>query len=230
MIEAVEVIGQIIDIGTEPVRRIFLPRILHRPGESGERLLERLFSPAPGRPDPEFCQIHSAVLLLIFCQNRLDPHHRVEDIRTRISLERAELLNVEHIVLRGLVGEIAVLQRSHGDLLRRPVRLLRADFRVGLDLLLHLLINIADECLEAHHAAVPGLERFSIPPVHGPEANVDQLRRGLHEPAFSRRAENLREVQRLPLVCHIQNLIRIILILPVQNGGEIRRRVERSAV
>ncbi len=52
----------------------------------------------------------------------------------------------------------------------------------------------------------------------------------LAQTAPSCRAEDLHEMQCLALVCDVDDLIRMILVLAVLNGGQIRRRIQCCAV
>ena len=98
------------------------------------------------------------------------------------------------------------------------------------DLAQHLLIDLPDQVLKAHHAAFPGLEGFSVLPVHGSESEEVKAGLLLHQLCLARTAENLREIQFLPLIHHIDDLIRIPVLHPHDDCSQVRCIVKGGSV
>ena len=229
MVEAVEVIGQLIDVSADAVRCALLVSALHHGSESGDVLHQTLLGFALRLRDLQLRRIFAS-RRLILGQNRLDPDNRVQDVRAGISLEGGELLGVENIILGCLVRQISVLDGGKCHLPRGIRGFFTGDFRIGLNLFPHLLIDIRDERLQTHDAAVPRLERLAVPAVYGSEADVAKLRLLITEAAFLRRAEHLNEVKGLPLVRDVNDLVRMIGVAPVLNRRKIRCRVQSRAI
>ena len=103
MVEAVEVVRKTVDIRAQMVRRKIAVRAFHVLGEARERLLQVLLRRALRGSDGQCVRIRPRFLLAEFPEDRLDPDHRVEDVRTGVALERAELVHIENIILRCLV-------------------------------------------------------------------------------------------------------------------------------
>ena len=121
MVETVEGVGKIINIGTDLVRRDLLKGILHHAVETGNLQHQRFLAVVGCLVDGDSLQAVSG--LLIFVQDGFDPDDRVQDIRTGISLEGSESVKVKDIILAGLVGKIAVFDGGKAYNLRRSLLL-----------------------------------------------------------------------------------------------------------
>ncbi len=228
MVEVVECIGQVVNIGANPVGRLLLRRALYHGAELHQGHFQHFFRKVACLQECLFLQLSS--LLLIFVQNGLDSHNGVENIRSRISLKRGEPVNVEHIILGNLVGKIPVFQRGE----RHHFRHLRGLFLRHLaslpDFAVHLLFGLLHQALQPHHAAVPGLKRFAVTAVHGAVAQKLQFRLRLHQPGFAGTAEYLFKIQFLTFIRYINNLVRIVQPHPFHDSGKIRGIVEGRAI
>ena len=242
MIEGIEGIGQRENIGTDFVGRELRPGTLQLilvPGQQGLQLVTALLSDGQ---NPEIAGmgmdivLHGcdlcALLLRVLPENGADAHDGIQNIGTGVSLKGGELIKVKDIVLGGLVGEIAVLQRCQTDDSRILLCLsLRHILAPGLpDPLQHLLVGVLDQALETQHAALTGLEGLAILAVHGTEANVVELRLRLHKACLPGHPEELCEVQRLTAVGHIDVTGGLVELFPLQNGAQIRGGIECRTV
>ena len=108
MIEAVEVIRKLVDIGTQTVRRQILIGVFHDGVELGDVQHQRLFLCALGFADLYRKRCRAAALRVLV-QDRLDPDNGVQDVRAGVALEGRKALDIKDIILGGLVGEVSVL-------------------------------------------------------------------------------------------------------------------------
>jgi hypothetical protein len=118
---------------------------------------------------------------LCFPEQRFHPHRLVEEIRPRLALEAHEPVEVEDVGGAAEVLQVGELERGHGhlagdflELLRRKV-LAEARF---VQALAGLAAGHLDHVVELQDAALAGLERLAVGPVHGAEADVLQLSLG----------------------------------------------------
>ena len=229
MVEAVEVIRELIDIRTDPVRCTVFVSAFHHRSEARDVLHQTLLRLALRLCNCKLGKVPAACGLVLR-KNRLDSNDCVQNVRAGVSLEGGEFLRIKDIVLGCLVRQIAVLDGSECNLLCGILRFLSGDFRIALNLLLHLLIDIRDERLQTHHATVSCFEGLSVLTVDGTKADVPKLCLFIAKTAFSCSAEHLHKVKCLPLVCNINNFIRMIFIAAVLNRCKIRCRIQRRAV
>ena len=108
MIKTVEGVGQIINIGADPVGGKFSGRAGDHALEAGklqhQGLLVRILRGKDGKPRK------ASALLSVFFQDGLDADDGVKDIRAGVPFKGGEAVHVEYIILRRLVGKVAVLQ------------------------------------------------------------------------------------------------------------------------
>ena len=168
MVELVEGIGQLIDISTNLVGCQLVEGILQRAVETGQSQLQRLLAIIFRCRNPSLRQI--ATLGLILVQDGLNPYDGVQDIRSGIALKGGKAVDIKDIILGRLVGQVAVLDGGQANLLRRIPRLFLGNLRILRNLLIHLLIDISNQVLQTHHAALAGLEGLAVLAVHGTKA------------------------------------------------------------
>ena len=116
VIEAVEIIGKLVNIGAYAVRSDLPVSAVHHSIKTGEIAHKILLRLACGAADHAVLCGRASFLSRILGQDGFDPHDRVQDIGTRVTLERRESLDVEDVILGGLIGEIAVLEGRKSDL------------------------------------------------------------------------------------------------------------------
>ena len=126
------------------MRRDLCIRIVHHRAKSRQVRHKILLGFALRQADPEIRQVSSSCRGIL-AENGLDPYDGVQDIRTCVSLERSESLDIENIVLRGLVGQISVFEGCESDLLSCLLRFLGADLGIRRYFAPHLLVDVADQ-------------------------------------------------------------------------------------
>ncbi len=165
-------------------------------------------------------------------QDRLDPHRPVLQVRAGLAFERREPVEVEDVVRRPVVGQVAELQRAETDLSGDPLALL------GWIVLSDLgfvepgsrgIGNDLHQVGEAQHSALAGLERCSVRSVHRPERDVLQADGVGGDPGDAGGPEDLFEVQRLACVDDIEDEV-VPLLDPLLERRQVGRRVEVRAV
>ncbi len=201
----------------------------HHGAEPCDVLHQRLLRLAAGRCNGELLRLPAACRP-VFGQDGFDADNGIQDVRPRIPLKGGELLRIENIILGGLVGKIAVFDGCQRHLPCGILRFLSRNFRIARNLLEHALVNILNQRLQAHDAAVSCLEGLSVLAVDRAESDVTQLCSLIAEGAFPCRAEHLHEVKCLPLVGDVDDLIRVEAVPAVQNRGQIRCGIQRRAV
>ena len=102
MVEAVEGVGQVENILADLVRCGLCEGALHHIVVLGQLQHQSLLCVAGCRKN-RLC-LCARILCLIFCQNGFDADDGVQDVRTGIALEGDKAVDIEHIVLRCLVG------------------------------------------------------------------------------------------------------------------------------
>ena len=154
-------------------------------------------------------------------QNALDPNNGVEDVRTGISLKGRKAVHIKDIILGGLIGQISVFECSH----RNPAG---GFFHLGgfYNLVFHHFFpdefcDVANELLQPHHAAGAGLERLAILAIHGTKSQEFQFCFWTDDAGLPGCPEHLLEMQTLPLVRQVKDLIRVEIPLPLDQGSQI---------
>ena len=56
--------------------------------------------------DSAFC--HVSAIFFIFIENGFDPHNRIKDIWTSISLKGSEFVQIKNIILGCLIGKVSI--------------------------------------------------------------------------------------------------------------------------
>ena len=225
MIELVRGDGQLVDIGADHIRRGVAAGCAERIGKTRQDQHKLLLLCALRRE--KLCLRDVSVIL---GENGLDADDRIQQIRAGVSLEGGEAIQIEHIILGREVGKVAVFERGQRDLTCRSRKLFVGDGLVGGDLLHDKVGDLADELLQTHHAAGAGLEGLAVLAVHRAEADVLKLRCGRNQLRLAGDAENLLKVQALALVRQIEDLVGVVVLLALHDGGKIGRGVERCAV
>ena len=99
------------------------------------------------------------------------------------------------------------------------------------DLFGHIVGDLANQRLQAHDAALAGLEGLAVLAVHRAEADVAASSvSGRNQLRLSCRAEDLLKVQALALVREVENLVRVEVLLALDDGGQVGGGIERGAV
>ena len=102
------------------------------------------------------------------------------------------------------------------------MQLLVAELAVATALLVYRIGHVPQQVLQPQHAAVTGFDGLAVLAVHGAEAH--ELQRALllvHQARLVSAAEHPDKVQLLPLVHHINNAVRLEILLPLDNGGQV---------
>ena len=228
MIEMVKVIGQIINIAADLMRRFFFKGVLHHRIKAGKFQHQRFLALADSLFNLPFFQ-RTAVLSKPV-QNGLNPYDRVQNIRARISLKRSEAIHIKHVILGCLIGQISVFDGRQTHNFRRPSGIFILYVSVLDDFLIHLIGDFRKQPFQPHHTALPGFERLAVFSVHGAKAKEIQPGIFLHQLRLSGTAEYLGKVKFLTLVHHIDNLIGMKQFHPLHDGGQVCGIVQRSAV
>ena len=243
MVETVEVVRQCIDIGADAVWCEVLPCTVDLILITCEKQLHIMCGLLLHRQDLEISRvllhiilhmhvIAHATLLHELPEDRVDTHDGVEDVWTGVALEGGELVEVEDVVLRRLVREITVLQCRETDTNRDRGCLLLAELlTTGCAYTLEdLLIRLLDQLLEPEHATLTGLKRLSVLAVHRAEADEAKLLLRTYEACLPCHTEELGIVERLPAVRDVDVLIRMIQLLTLDDGAEVRGRIQCRTV
>ena len=98
------------------------------------------------------------------------------------------------------------------------------------DLLIHLIVDLADQTLQTHNAALTGLERFSVFSVHGTKADKGKNGIIIHQFCFSCTAETLYEVKLLTFVCQIADLVRLVQFHTLDDGCQVCRIIQSCPI
>ena len=126
-----------------------------------------------------------------------------------MSLKGNEAVHIKHIILGRLVGKIPVLEGSQTYLCRCLLGLLLLHSAVFHNPGKHRAVNIPDQVLQAHDAALAGLKGLSVLPIHGAESQEDHGGALLHDPCLLCHPEHLLKVHSLALIHHIDIPIRM---------------------
>ena len=230
VVEGVEVVGQLVNVGADPVGCAVGVGAFHHGVKAGYVHHEFLLHGACGYAGPEGSGVLCAGLSGVALQNGAHADDGVQDVRAGISFEGGEFFNIENIVLGGLVGQVAVLEGGQGHLTGGLSGLLSRDLGIGADLGEHLRIDVRDQGLQTHNTALAGLKGLAVLAVHGAETDVDKLCVRADKAGFSCRAENLCEVQLLALVSDVDDLVGMIVLHAFLDGREVCCRIEGGAV
>ena len=171
MVKLVERVRQIINVRTDLMGRSFLTGTVHHCIEAAQLTHQIFFGSALCLLQTQVFQALS--LLLILGKDRFNTHDCIQNIRTRVSLEGSEAINIENIVLRSLIGQISVFDcgktDDFGDLSCLFLRQIMTAFGY---LTVHFLVDIADQVFQTHNAALSRLEGLSVLAVHRAETNI----------------------------------------------------------
>ena len=132
-----------------------------------------------------------------------------------------------------MVHQVGILQGSHahdagyGLLL---VVIVFPDRFDGLDPRPGVVGHQRNQVLQLHDPALAGLEGFSVLPVHRPETVVFQARRLRCHTRLVSGLEDLPEVLLLPVVDHVEHVIRVVFLHALVDGRQVGRAVEHRAV
>ena len=243
MVETVEVVRQRIDIGADAVRCEVLPCTVDLILITCEKHLDIMCRLLLHRQDLEVGRmglhiilymhiIAYATLLHELTKDRVDPYDGVEDVWTGVALEGREFIEVEDVVLRRLIREITVLQCGEADTNSDGGCLLLAEFlTTGCTYALEdLFIRLLDQLLETEHTTLAGLKRLSVLAVHRTEADEAKLLLRTYEACLPCHTEELGIVEGLPAVRDVDVLIRMIQLLTLDDGPEVRGRIQCRTV
>ena len=228
MIKFVKAVRQLIDIGADLVGSKLLEGVLQNSVEPGQHQLQRLLALILRRRDP--ARVQGAALSLIFIQDGLDADDGIQNVRTCISLKGGKPVDIKHIILGRLIGQVAVFDSGQAHDLRGLFCLLRRNLRILRDLLVHLLVDVRNQVFQTHDAALTGLEGLAVLAVHGAKAQEPKLCLRLYDSRLLRTAEHLDKMHLLALIHHIDDLVRIVKLPALHQRRQIRRRVKRSPV
>ena len=98
------------------------------------------------------------------------------------------------------------------------------------DLLIHFLVDLADQPLQTHDPAFSGLKRLAVLTVHGSEPYERKLCVLRHQMSLLGAAEYLDKMKLLTLVHYIDDLVWMIVLLTLYNGSQICSGIKRRAV
>ena len=112
--------------------------------------------------------------IAVFRQNGLDTDDGIENVGAGVALEGGEALQIEVVILGGLVAEIAVFQGGKGDFRGGGVHFGGVHDFVFHDFCPDEGRHIGDEGFQTENAAVPGLEGLAVLAVHGAVADMLQ--------------------------------------------------------
>src|SRR5699024_9704788 len=210
------------------MRRFLFVSVLHSASELRKLQHEILLAVVHRRQ--KLRVLHCSALFSVTVQDGFDPDNGIKNIRTCISLERSKAVDIENIILGGLIGQVAVLNGGKTHDLRRLFRVLISYASVLHDLAVHFFVDVRDQCFQTHNAALSRLEGLAIFAVHGSESQEGKLRILFHQTSLPRAAEYLDEMELLALIHHIEDLVRMIKLHPLYNSGEVRSRVQGSPV
>ena len=228
MVEVVELVCKLVDISTDLMRCFLLECVLHNAVETGYGKHQSFLAVALRCQKCAFLQFIS--LFFIFSEDGFCTNDRVQDVRTGVSLEGSKSLNIEYIIFRCLVGQVTVFNSRQSDNLCRSscIRIFYA--AVLHDLLIHLIVDLADQTLQTHNAALTGLERFSVFSVHGTKADKGKSGIIIHQFCFSCTAETLYEVKLLTFVCQIADLVRLVQFHTLDDGCQVCRIIQSCSI
>ena len=168
MIELVEGVRQLIDISADLMGRQLVKGILQHAIEAGQYQLQRLLAVIFRCRNPSLCQI--AALSLILVQNGLNPYDGIQDIGSGIALKGGKAVDIKDIVLGRLIGQVAVLDGGKTDFSGSLPCFLLRDLGILRDFLIHLFVDIGNQVLQTHNAALTGLKGLAVLAVHGTKA------------------------------------------------------------
>ena len=163
-------------------------------------------------------------------ENGLDADDGIENIRPCVSFKCRKALQVEDVVLGGLVAEVAIFEGGHGNEACSVLHFLCAHHLVLRDLLTDIVGDLADETLQAHDAALPRLKGFAVLPVHGAKAKMLENHVLRHQSALARSTEDLLKVQRLALIGEVEHLVGLEVLHALHQCGKIRGGIEGRTV
>ena len=128
------------------MRCFLLECVLHNAVETGYGKHQSFLAVALRCQKCAFLQFIS--LFFIFSEDGFCTNDRVQDVRTGVSLEGSKSLNIEYIIFRCLVGQVTVFNSRQSDNLCRSscIRIFYA--AVLHDLLIHLIVDLADQTLQ----------------------------------------------------------------------------------
>ena len=189
---------------------------------------QTLFAVICRREDAAFS--HFSAACPVFIQDRFDPHNGIQDIGACISFKGCKFIRIEDIILRCLIGKVTVFHCGERHQLRGLHRLIGIHFMVFSDLLIHLCIDVRDQCLKAHHAAFPCLEGLSVFSVHGAESQKAELCIIFYQFCLAGAAEYLSKMHLLAFVHHIDDLIRMEQLHTFDDGSKVCGSIEGSSV
>ena len=225
MVELVGGAGQVVDIGADGVGRavpVGLPQTVRTAGQGQHQVGSLL-----GFRRQQGVGLHLAGIL---GQDGLDPDDGIENIGAGIALKGGKALQVEDIILGGLVAQVAVLQSGHGNETGGILHLAAVHHLVLRDFFADIVRNLRNQRLQPHDAAGPGFEGLAVLAVHGAEADVLQLRFRRHDAGLPGGPEYLLKMQGLALVREIEHLAGTEVLHPLNQGGQIRGSVDGGAV
>ena len=214
----------------EPVGGVLGVGFLHSFVEAAERQRQVGFLLALRRQDGP--QLGIGVSGLEAGQDGLDAHHGVHDIGAGVAFKSGEAVDVENVVLVGLVGQVAVLDGRQTHLVRDVPHLRFGQVAaVALYLFIDGIADAAQQVFQTHDAAVTGLEGLAVLAVHGAEAHKFQAALlFVDEAGLIGAAEHPHEVQLLALVHHVDDAVGIEVRLPLDDGGKVGGLVLGGAV
>ena len=174
--------------------------------------------------------IKNSAILSIFLENRLNSNDRIKNIRSCISFERCESVNIKDIVLRSLVRKISVLNCCKSYFFRCTSCIFFLYCTVVHDLLIHLVIDLTDQILKTHNTAFSSLKRLTVFSVHCTKSKECKFCLRLYNSCLLRTAEYLNKMQFLTFIYNIDHLIRIIQFLTFYQCSKVCCIIQCSSV
>ena len=207
MVEAVEGVGDFVDVSADFVWCFFFEGVFDGASEFGQFQHEVFLAGVYCRE--EFSGFEVSAFFFVTVQDGFDSYNCVEDVRTCVSFEGGEAVDVEDVVFGCLVGEVTVFDCGEAYYFGCFLRILVFDASVFDNLVEHFFVDVCDQVFKTHNAAVSCLEWFAVFSVHGTEAKEGKFCLWFYETGLSCAAEYLDEVEFLAFVYDVEDLIRI---------------------
>ena len=114
LVKGAEFTGQIIQIGAQPVRAVFVERVQHR----GVKLQQPQHECALGFVFNKRCYATNACpIYTSLAENAADSSMRILQIRRRVAIKREHALPIKHVILNPIRRQVGVFNRAYAHLL-----------------------------------------------------------------------------------------------------------------